>query len=326
MTGPVLSVLRALGIPLVAIVLLGGAVNGGLLYWGPTPNGEYRSLVVDGVERTYLLHVPPDLPDGPVPLVVVLHAAYSWSDHAARQTGFSEKADEEGFIVAYPDGVGRLPHFFQFWNAGHCCYRALEDGVDDMGFLSALLDELLATLPVDSGRVYLVGMSNGGMLASWFAAEHTDRIAGLAAVASTIGRRDEVGEVAWRVPDPKVPLSVIEIHGLQDHAVPFDGTASLREPAYVPISAEETARFWAENAGLTDPPRVEESADGKARMESWGEAGGVGVALVTVRDGGHSWPGSEPIPFFSKPSQAVEATDLIWDFFQTHPSPPAPAH
>ena len=80
-------------------------------------------------------------------------------------TGFTAKGQREGFIVVYPQGTGRRESLLLTWNAGHCCGYAMEQRVDDVGFIRVLLDTLLAQLPDRSARIYVTGMSNGGMMA-----------------------------------------------------------------------------------------------------------------------------------------------------------------
>ena len=95
------------------------------------------------------------------PLVIALHWAGGSGDEMSRHFDINDRADRAGWIVAYPDATGESPG----WNVGHCCGDAPERGVDDVGFVAALIDELTATRAVDPARVYVAGMSNGGMLA-----------------------------------------------------------------------------------------------------------------------------------------------------------------
>lgn len=298
-------------------LLLSTSVNAAMVMWGPSTNGEQRSIDVDGVRRDYLLHVPDDLPAGDVPLVLVLHGAYGWGDQIARATDFSQKADEEGFIVAYPEGRSPVPRIWQFWNTGFCCYGAMDAGYDDVGFLDALIDHLVATRPVDPSRVYLAGFSNGGMLASAYAAQHTDKVAALAAVASTIGASaDVLGDV--RIPEPSLPLPVYEIHGMRDGGVPWDGSPSRRVPAWSPVSVNETVAFWLAANGNDAAPVDTHWADGNVQLTVWGEGTPGEVRRLLVRDAGHSWPGGDGAPFFAKPTRDADATTLVWEFFARH--------
>lgn len=124
-----------------------------------------QTLTFGGIKRTYVVRAPADLPrSGPrVPLVLVLHGGGN-AVNAEQMTGFTEKARKEGFIVACPEGTGRLKDKLLTWNAGHCCGYAMKRNVDDVGFVNALIDTLVQSYPADTRRIYATGMSNGGMM------------------------------------------------------------------------------------------------------------------------------------------------------------------
>src|SRR6185312_7191862 len=104
-----------------------------------------------GLDRSYLLHLPNPLPNNPLPLVVVLHGGGGSAESAAKMTGFDAEADKQGFIVAYPEGTDRghpvLSLFgkpgFLTWNAGDCCGYAQQHGVDDVGFIRAVVTQVI---------------------------------------------------------------------------------------------------------------------------------------------------------------------------------------
>jgi polyhydroxybutyrate depolymerase len=178
--------------------------------------GDYEvSLEHDGRNRNYRLHLPPAY-DGSrdLPLVIVLHGASGNADIFAQVTGFATKADAEGFIVAHPNGSGRLPNHLLTWNAGGCCGYAVRSGSDDVGFLRALIESLSAELTVDSQRIYITGMSNGGMMSLAAACELDDLIAGAGSV---------VGVVTWASCAPDSPVNLIMINGDADRIVPSEG-------------------------------------------------------------------------------------------------------
>ena len=131
------------------------------------PGGHELALTVGQRERTYLVHLPP-VYDGKrsLPLVIVLHGGGGNAEGAARMTGFSEKADREGFVVVYPNGSGRLKTRLLTWNSGNCCGYAMDQNVDDVGFIRVLIDEFVKTRAIDPKRVFVTGMSNGGMMTS----------------------------------------------------------------------------------------------------------------------------------------------------------------
>src|SRR4051794_31635504 len=131
---------------------------------GTTVDG---TLEVGGRTRTYHVHYPTKVPDGPASLVIGLHGGLGSGRQFEENTGFDAVADSNGFIVVYPDGIGGVmgDQDLRTWNAGNCCGPARQQNVDDVGFISALIDHLSSTMAIDEDRVYAVGHSNGGIMA-----------------------------------------------------------------------------------------------------------------------------------------------------------------
>jgi polyhydroxybutyrate depolymerase len=178
---------------------------------GSLAPGNYGlTLGPDGDQRKVILHIPPAYDkSSKLPLVIVLHGGGGSAEQVQRQSQMDRYADQFGFVVAYPNGSGRLEDAIFTWNSGHCCGYALEHNVDDVGFLIALIDSLNKQYAIDPNRVYVTGMSNGAMMAYRTGAELADKIAGIAPVAGTIG-----GQVRYKYPpvfpdDPSEPVSVI---------------------------------------------------------------------------------------------------------------------
>jgi len=280
--------------------------------------GTYRQTMrpgADGPRRTYRLHVPQGYdPTRQRPLVVVIHGAYSNSRQMVERTGFDELADHEGFIVAYPDGIGVLG-LLQHWNAGFCCGKALADGIDDVGFVAAVIDEVSRALAVDQGRVFLVGYSNGGMLAYRMAAEMPERLAGVAVFAATVGVRSSTG-VEHLLPKPAGPLPVLHLHGRADENVPYEGGRPARG-SFALASARESASFWAISNGCEGEPARLEERDRHVVRETWSAGcAETPVVLLSLEGWDHSWPG----PHFTDrldrhdPLRGFDAAEVIWDF------------
>ncbi len=161
--------------------------------------------------RAYWMFVPSTLEPGQaVPAVVVLHDATGTPDSIAETTQFNREATASGFIVVYPEAVARN----NTWNAGFCCGPAPVQQVDDLGFLSRVLDDLREDRLVDPQRVYVVGVSNGAVMAYRLGCEQADRVAGVGSVA---------GVMLLDGCSPKRPIPVIAIHGTADPLVPYEG-------------------------------------------------------------------------------------------------------
>ena len=266
-----------------------------------------HSIEHGGLMRTYRLYVPKSLPAGPVPLVVLLHGGFGTGPGAARQGRWDEAARRERFVTVAPDGISRA------WNAGGCCGPPMRRGIDDVGFVLAVLDDVARQVIIDQNRVYATGISNGGMMTYRLACEASDRFAAMAPVSSTLMLTGCA---------PARPLSLLHVHGLADRNVPFDGGAPTKSfqrnpPDYPPVR-DGIAVFTAKD-GCSAKPAV--THDGKVTTERWrGCDAGTAVELITISDGGHSWPGGRRMAkILYPPSDALDATAVIWKFFAAHP-------
>ncbi|MGZ7022392.1 MAG: alpha/beta hydrolase family esterase, partial [Ilumatobacteraceae bacterium] len=122
------------------------------------PEGtSVHTISVGGLERSYRLHKPAGLPAS-APLVVVLHGGFGSGEQAERAYGWDELAESAKFVVAYPDGIARA------WNVHGCCGRPSRDGIDDVGFITAMVGDVSRGIGIDQPRIYATGISNGGMM------------------------------------------------------------------------------------------------------------------------------------------------------------------
>jgi len=315
----------AISVIFIAVVFLYSGCTASLPKDRPAGSGTYENTLdtgVMGVRRTYRVHIPTDYnPLEPAPLVVVIHGAFDTAKGMEKFSGFSDLADRENFIVMYPNGIGILG-FLQHWNAGHCCGKAASDNVDDVGFVAAAIEELRARLNIDPDRIYMVGFSNGGMLAYRFAAEKGDLLAAVAPLAASIGGRPSREAPEWHIPDPVRPLSVISFHGLADDDVPYKGGVSLHRGGtrtYWPV--EESIEFWVQRDDCNPRPATTNLNNGRVQVKSWGVCReDTEVVLYLIENWGHVWPGK----FFTAdlaeddPLKNFDAAEIIWDFFRSH--------
>jgi polyhydroxybutyrate depolymerase len=261
----------------------------------PVSGSELHTIDVVGTSREYRVHVPDELAADPA-LVVMLHGGLGSSAQAEDAYGWDALADAHGFVVVYPEGLGRT------WNAGDCCGRAARDGVDDVAFLSALVAELQKQFGIDSAHTFGTGMSNGAMMTYRMACD-TDVFAAIAPVAGTLVTPC----------DAAPPVSVLHVHGLDDTKVRMDGEPGDGPGRVDGMPIADLNELWraidscAEPVVTLDPPVTTSAASC---------ADGRTVTLVTVADAGHQWPGSVAREGASDaPSDALDATDLIWRFF-----------
>ena len=282
----------------------------------PLRPGTHKVLVdqrVSGIRRSYYVHVPAG-DDGttPLPVVVALHGAFSTARGFERESGFSALADRESFIVVYPQGIG-LGDLFRHWNSGHCCGKARKKNIDDVGFVLATVDDVAKRNPVARARLYLVGFSNGGMLAYRIAAEHPEIVAAVAVASGTIGGVPAANEPEWSVPRPKQPVPVLALHGRADTHVPYDGgRAAQSRGKSSAISVSRSIGMWVDADGCDPEPQVESMGGARVERQTWFDCrDGAEVVLYSIKGWGHEWPKANSLGGF-------EAAAAIWQFFERH--------
>ncbi len=283
--------------------------------WKDSSQEELLRLVHNGIERSYLLYVP-SAPDETktYPLIIALHGGGGSARSMDSSTGLQAEAHRVKAILVYPNGIGRFKDRLLTWNAGNCCGYALEKQADDVGFISALIDALSKQYPIDPGRIYATGMSNGGKMSYRLACNLSDKIVAIAPVAGSM-----------EVPDctPKYPVSVMVFHGTADTHILYEGGApkksiDKRHPR-LDNSVRGAINYWTKHNRCIKAPE---------RTEKWGIvrdmytdcAGGSGVVLYSILGGGHAWPGGKKWRSSADaPTEALSASRKMVDFFLAHP-------
>ncbi|WP_029349864.1 PHB depolymerase family esterase [Bosea sp. 117] len=257
------------------------------------------NIEAGGLMRYYDLYVPPG---SGYPLVLVFHGGLGSPDSIRKVSGYEALARSQGFAVAFMAGTGRGNMLV--WNAGGCCATAMRSGVDDISYVRAVISQLTATYPIDRRRIYLVGLSNGGMLVQQLAEQLSGQIAAAAVVAGPRFRPVSGG----------APVPMMIIHAVGDPVAPFGGGFSNKGMVSNAMSApflpvEAGVQGWASrNRCKTN---TAQQYQGYQLIEYEGCAGGSRVAFVVVQAGDHDWYGGS-----RSSGAAVDATAMTWNFMR----------
>lgn len=283
---------------------------------------ERHSLSFQGRERVYFVHAPPNQSETEgKPVVFVLHGGGGAdAEEMAKRTGMNSIADREAFLVVYPYGVDGQ------WNDGRGrTFRRAKDNanVDDVGFISAILDELIRSGKADAHRIYVVGLSNGGMMTYRLGIELGDRLSAIAAIIANLP-----ANLAGQ--KPVRPLPVLIMNGTADPMMPWDG-GSVRvlggEYGEV-LSTADTVRYWLRAADMPESPTKESLEDRVRDDQSTVEKevyrdpqGFAEVLLYTIVGGGHNLPGGQTPDrprLLGPKNMDINGMEEVWAFFKKH--------
>ena len=272
-------------------------------------NRSNRSLVSSGRKREYFLYVPSSYDaTKPTPLVISMHGAGGWPVLQMDVSGWNRLADAQGFIVAYPSAAeGTGP---RVWHVDRGARL-----IADVRFISEMIDTLEAAYNIDARRIYANGLSNGGGMAFVLSCTLSDRIAavGMVAAAQTL-------EWSWCTDRRAVPM--IAFHGTADPLIPYNGGSSWMAPDSFPNVLTWT-KNWSQRNQCGGMPVDSVVASDVTRLGYTACADNASVVLYTIKGGGHTWPGGEPLPewWVGPTSRSIDATSQMWAFFRKHPLP-----
>jgi polyhydroxybutyrate depolymerase len=293
-----------------------------LLFAKAANAGQWISKVLEFQrrERTFKVYCPTQLPPHPA-VVLVFHGTSRpghGADDIAAITHFDRVAEQNHFLVIFPEAYqgnwndGRL-------NDGVASYR---DGVDDIGFVDEILDDLTVKWKIDPRKIYATGYSNGGIFVQYLGAERSARFAAIAPVCGPMALH------SFQFFHPRDPVSVLEIHGTDDPVVPYTGGAIAYEKGRV-LSVEQCITAWVEHDGCERAPIrmpiAERDANDGCTPELFAWRRGrdkTAIELCRIIGGGHTWPGGNQFLssfVLGNISRDFNGADLIWRFFHRHP-------
>lgn len=239
--------------------------------------------MVDGATREYRVHAPPGYePSRRLPLVLAFHCRPCDIDVIAQLSDLSAKADEEDFVVVYPQGKGR-----RFTSS-------------DVGFIEALLDEVESTWGTDPDEVYATGFSNGAAMTFRVAADLPGRFAAVAPVSGSLHAFGG-GQLSRVLP---AGVSMVVFTGLDDSAIDQGVKVDLAE---------------LRQALGCEPPSVKRTSGARSVTITAAMCrNSADIVWYSVAGMGHTWPGTAD-GLIPDPDGPVKATDVMWQFFESHP-------
>ncbi len=302
--------------PVIILLLLASAISFSSCKKKDTPEKEHifrfnETMNVDGLERTYTVNLPPDYYESSgFSLVIALHGGGGSSSQFESTCKLTDKANAAKFIVVYPNGTGLI----KTWNAGTCCGSAVTNQVNDVHFISELIDRMVSEYKINPKKIYATGHSNGGMLCYRLACELSNKIAAIAPNSSTM--------VVTSPCNPARQVPILHMHSkLDEHVVYTGGYGNGVSGVYCP-PLDSVFNVWSQINSCAIPSKVTFSND-KYTLTEWLNCDSDAVIhYYLTNDGGHGWPGGLPGSANGDiPSTAINANDLLWSFFQQHQLP-----
>ncbi len=315
-------------------------------------SGDYDLQIDhDGLQRRYILYVPDSYDKSkPYPLVIAIHGGGGNADGSVTYFQFNDKADQEDFIVAYPEGTGEYisGKLMGTWNGGNCCGYAKDNNIDDVGFIDAMIEKIKIDFNTDTKRIYATGMSNGAIMSYKLACDLSHKIAAIAP-HSSIGHFTQCN-LARSVP-------TLHIHGTDDPCASYDGCSPCESCALnylnyfstdclsIPLNLEPSDFDAASVPTFIDSWRIENGCsdtkitswqNGNSLCETYSDCAGGEVTLCTVDGLGHTWSGRGSYSLAAcdqNPdgcacsawknavgplSSDLISNDVIWEFFKKH--------
>lgn len=273
----------------------------------PEP-GRYNLTIKVGSEtRTFILVIPTGYapapfskrigtppPQKPFPLVVGLHGKGGQGGDFEKESGLTEKAQADNFIVVYPNALG-----------DPSSWDPQSSDTKDVVFITALIDALENTLKIDNKRIYVCGFSAGGFMAYRMGVELASRIAAIGVGSGAIGNAN------YTVSRPRTPVPAIVFHGKMDPNIGYNGGVS----PHTNLSVAESIKFWTKADGCTNQPHQTKKQNGNLVIDDYDQCrDGSEVVLYSFGTGTHEWPRLSN-------NDKYDATQAELEFFWRHPKP-----
>jgi len=276
------------------------------------------AITIDGLERTYLLHLPEKTASfNNLPLVFVFHGGGGTGKQIMKDSEFNKLSDKEKFIAVYPNGIDKG------WNDGRDD-KTEKEKYDDVKFISRLIDTLISEYKIDTARIFATGISNGGFFSFQLAYKLSNRFLAIAPVCANIPK------VQKNFYKPEYPVSLLLINGTADPLVKYEGGKvgfDFAKARGYSLSTDESVEIFLKNNKITGTPKSEEIPNNNdddecdaVKYTYTGGANNTEVVLIKIENGGHAWPGGKrhfPKKLVGNLCKDFKAADVIWDFFKS---------
>ena len=269
---------------------------------------EQINLVHDGIEREYLVYVPNEYDASiSIPLVLNFHGfggtAY---DHYKYTSDMTSLADTANFLLVYPQGAAGSDGY-SHWNIAS---ENSKSDVDDLGFTSAMIDDLIQIFNVDTLRIYATGFSNGAAFTYDLACRLSQRIAAIAPVG------ENMTQVSFDECEATIPTGIISFHGTADESRPYNGIEGYN------LSYEEINSFWTnlnETEAVATVTEINTNTEDGSSVELYSWEKGRNCSSVEhykIINGGHSWPNpnAESWGKGDDVNRDIDTNVLIWNY------------
>jgi polyhydroxybutyrate depolymerase len=279
-----------------------------------------KLITVDSRSREYILYLPTAWNKATsLPLLFALHGGSGNDSGMVGLADFRSLAERDKFILVYPQGIEKN------WNDGRPTTANL-NGVNDVNFFNQLIADLSSKYTIDSKRIYVTGISNGGFMSSRLGCELSNKFAAFAAVSASIERN-----TVFATCTPANAVSAMYLQGTADPLVPFLGGSVVGGAGGAIVSHVEAVTKWIGNNGSSTtavttnmPDNAPNDGTTSVRRDYNGGRNNSSVVSIVVTGGGHTWPqGPQYLleAIIGKTTQDFNACETIWEFFKTHPKP-----
>ena len=257
------------------------------------PGMKRCDLKHDNLDRFYYVYTPSNIDSNEsVPVLFAFHGYGSSAMRHLNYTNYFPLADSNNFIVIYPQGATTAT-LSTHWNVGGWTSKST---IDDLDFVDTVINLLKDKIQIDETRIYSSGMSNGGYMGYHLACNLSSKFAAIASVTGSM-TNDTFNEC-----DPTHPTPILQIHGLLDFIVPYDGNAGSK-------SIPDVINYWVNyNSCNLDPETLIKYDDYSLVVyETYSDClNDVNVKLILHPEMGHDWPSTQ--------SYNINASSEIWNF------------